>query len=169
MTEKERIINNNNGEIPEGEYDIVRVKNIPNPEQELNIFKQTVITFLENKNLSAESEKWNEILPQALVRFTDQLEENDFHKDDILHNIGSIIDSLQQVKKWEWYSSKITKNGFEVYMKGMFRYIFRPMIHQQGIPHSSIFIEREGKEYPTRSLTDVLTYKKWNPNTLKLQ
>lgn len=171
MTEKERILKNNNGEIPQGAYDIVRVKNIPNPEQELNTFKQTIIAFLENKNLKPEDKKWEELLPKPLVEFTNQLKDNDFHKDDILYSIGSIVNKLQDddVKEWEWYSSKITKNGFEVYIVGEFLSIFLPMIHQQGIPHTSLFIVSEGKEYPTRALTDVLTYRKWNPETLELK
>lgn len=169
MTEKEQILNNNNGEIPKGVYDIVRIKNIPNPEQELSTFKQTVIAFLDNKHLKPKDKKWEELLPKPLVQFTNQLKEEDFHKDDLISSIGTNIVTLQEVKDWEWYSSKLTKNGFEVYMKGMFRGIFLPMIHQQGIPHTSLFIEREGKEYPTRALTDVLTYRKWDPNTLKLK
>ncbi|OYQ49652.1 hypothetical protein CHU92_00300 [Flavobacterium cyanobacteriorum] len=170
MTEKERILNNNNGEIPQGAYDIVRVKNIPNPEQELNTFKQTIITFLENKNLKPDNKKWEELLPKALVEFTNQLNDDDFHKDDLLYSIGSIISQLQDVdvKEWEWYSSKVTKNGFDVYIKGEFYGIFLPMIHQQGIPHANLFIVTDGKEYPTKGRTDVLTYRKWNPNTLKL-
>ncbi len=169
MKEKEQILNNNNGEIPKGEFDILRIKNIPNPEQELATLKQTVIAFLDNKDLDIEDPKWEELLPNALIEFTNQLKEEDFHKDDIITAIPNIINKLKEVKDWEWYSSKLTTNGFEVYMKGMFRYIFRPMIHQQGIPHTSIFVERDDKEYPTRSLTDVLTYRKWDPDTLELK
>lgn len=169
MTEKEQILNNNNGEIPTGEYDIIRIKNIPNPEQELNIFKQTVIAFLDNKNLDVKDPKWNELLPKALVQFTNQLKEEDFHKDDIITAIPNILNKLKKVKEWEWYSSKLTNNGFDIYMKGMFRGIFLPIIHQQGIPHSSLFIVSEEKEYATRALTDVLTYRKWNPDTLELK
>ncbi|MCX6318448.1 MAG: hypothetical protein NTW29_14245 [Bacteroidetes bacterium] len=168
LSEKEQILNHNQGEIPIGEYDILRIKDIPNPEQELNTFKQTVIAFLEHRDLNKKDPKWRQILPTALVKFTEQLKEEDFHKDDIIYNIQSIIDTLQEVKDWEWYSSRLTPNGFDVYMKGMFRGIFLPMIHQQGIPHTSLFIIRDGKEYPTYALTDVLTYRKWNPNTLKL-
>jgi hypothetical protein len=169
MTEKEQILGNNNGEIPEGEFDIIRIKNIPNPQQELNTFKQTVLIFLENSNLDAEDSKWEKILPQPLVQFTDQLKDEDFHNDDLITALPNIINDLQEIKEWEWYSSKLTKNGFEVYVKGMFRYVFRAMIHQQGIPHTSIFVERQGKEYLTNSLKDVLTYRKWNPDSLKLK
>ncbi|CAD7802294.1 hypothetical protein CHRY9390_00907 [Chryseobacterium aquaeductus] len=169
MTEKEQILNNNNGEIPKGTYDIVRIKNIPNPEQELNTFKQTVIAFLENQKLKPENPKWEKLLPKPLVEFTDQLKEEDFHKDDLISSIGTIIVTLQEVKDWEWYSSKLTENGFDVYIKGEFYGIFLPIIHQQGIPHTSLYIVSDGKEYPTRALTDVLTYRKWDPNTLKLK
>lgn len=169
MTEKEKIVKNNNGEIPNGNYDIVKIKNIPNPEQELNTFKQTIIAFLENKNLDPENENWEKLLPKPLVEFTNQLKEDDFHKDDLITSIPNIIDTLQDVKEWEWYSSKIIKNGFEVFITGDFHGIFLPMIHQQGIPHASLFIESEGNEHSTRALTDVLSYRKWNPNTLELK
>lgn len=168
MTEKERVSNNNNGELPQGDYDIVKVKGIPNPEDELNTFKQTVITFLDNKTLDAEDPKWEELLPEKLVKFTNQLEEENYH-DQVLSNIPNIIDGLQDIRKWEWYSSKLLPDGFEVVMKGIFRAIFQPIIHHQGIPQKSISTIREGKEYPIiRSGIDVLLYRNWNPETYEL-
>jgi len=45
MTEKDRILNNNSGQIPDGFYSIVKVKNVSNPVEELNTFKQTIINY----------------------------------------------------------------------------------------------------------------------------
>jgi hypothetical protein len=39
MTEKQRIASNNNGEAPYSAYDIVRIKGIANPADELATFK----------------------------------------------------------------------------------------------------------------------------------
>jgi hypothetical protein len=169
MTEKERILNNNNGEIPDGAYDIVRIKGITNPADELATFKHTITAFLDNKNLHEEDAKWNTLLPRKIVRFTEQLEEDDYHKDDLISHIPSMIDGLKDIRDWEWYSSKLTNDGFEVIMKGIFRYIFRPLLHHQGIPHKSIYVEREGVEYPTKSVIDVLTYKTFNAVTFELK
>ncbi|MGM5630271.1 hypothetical protein O2K51_05155 [Apibacter raozihei] len=171
MTEKQRILTLNNGELPDEKYDILRIKNIPNPEDDLNAFKQSIIAFLENKNLSAESLKWEKLLPRKLVEFTNQLEDSDYHKDQLLMGIFGIVDWLQSIKKWEWYSSRITDHGFEVVTKGYFNGLFIPLVHQLGIPHSSIFIYTPGeKEYPIiRSGTDVMTYKTFDPITFELK
>jgi len=80
-----------------------------------------------------------------------------------------MIDKVKDVRKWKWYSSKLNEGGFEVFFIGYFRGIFLPIIHHQGIPHTSMFIEVEEVEYPTRALTDVLTYRKWNPETYELK
>jgi hypothetical protein len=168
MKEKDRILSYNNGEIPSGEHDIIRIKNISNPERELGNLKETIIAFLENKELESDDPKWEVVLSQAIIKFTKQLDSNDFHKDDLITGIPNIIDGMQNIREWEWYSSKVIDNGFEIRVLGIFRYIFRHLIHQHGIPHTSIFVERNGIEYPTRSLTDVLTYRTWNPDTFEL-
>jgi len=169
MTEVERIKNNNNLEIPIEPYDVLRVKRISNPASELEIFKNTIIVFLENQDLDEEDKQWESLLPKSIVAFTDQLTDEDYHKDDLISHIPSMIDNLKEIRDWEWYSSKLTDDGFEVIMSGIFRGIFLPMLHHQGIPHKSLFIERDGIEYPTKALTDVLTYKTWNPETLELK
>lgn len=171
MNELKRIKKNNELEIPEGIYDIVRVKNVSDPEKELDIFKKTISVFIENKDLNELDNKWKKLLPNSFVKFTDQLTDNDFGNDDIIQSIPSILNSLkdEDIREWEWYSSKVTENGFEVIMNGIFRGIFLPLLHQQGIPHKSLFIERNGVEYPTKALTDVLTYRTWNAETLELK
>lgn len=170
MTEKERILNYNQGELPDTAlYDIISVRGVSNSEEDLETFKQTIIAFLDNKHLKTESSEWEKILPKKLVQFTNQLEKDDYHKDDLLSHIPAMIDGLKRLRQWEWYSSKLTANGFEVVMKGIFRGIFLPILHHQGLPHISLFITRNGREYPTKAITDVLTYKTFDPITLKLR
>lgn len=169
MTEKERILSNNNGEIPNTEYDIIIVRGISNPKDELNTFKETIIAFLDNKDLNEESSKWEKILPKKIVEFTNQLEEDDYHKDDLLSHIPAMIDGLKRLREWEWFSSKLTQDGFEIIMEGIFRGIFLPILHHQGIPHKSLFIVRNSKEFPTKAIKDVLSYKTFNPKTFKLK
>ncbi|WP_128330258.1 hypothetical protein [Apibacter sp. HY039] len=125
---------------------------------------------MENKNLSAESLKWEKLLPRKLVEFTNQLENSDY-RDELVTGIFNIINRLQSIREWEWYSSRITDHGFEVVTKGYFNGLFIPLVHQLGIPHSSIFIYRPGKkEYPIiRSGTDVMTYKTFDPITFELK
>jgi len=169
MTEIDRIQNNINGEIPDGKYDVLQIKSIDNPEQELETFKQSVTIILQNIDLNEEDSEWESLLPEQLVSFTNQLAEYDYYKDELISHITPMIYKMKKVKKWEWYSSKLTENGFDVIMKGIFRGIFIPLIHHQGIPHSSIVIIRGGEEYPIiRSGIDVLKYRKWNPETLVL-
>lgn len=169
MTELERIENNNNGEQTPEINTILRVKKIKKPQVELDTFKATISTILKNKNLDWKDPKWNELLPEKVVRFTEQLEKSDYHKDDLISHIPNLVDMVQDIKKWEWFSSKLTNDGFEVYFIGRFRSIFLHIVHHQGIPHSSLFLEVDGKEYPTRALTDVLTYRAWNPETYELK
>lgn len=168
MTEIERINQNINGEVPSEKYDIIYVREINNAENKLTIFKQTVLTFIDNKDLDIHDELWNELLPEIIVKFTSQLNEIDFGIDDLLVEIPTIIYRMQKVKEWEWFSSKLNEDGFEVYMKGIFRGIFLPLLHQQGIPVENIFIERDSIEYPTRIVRDVLSYRKWDAETMIL-
>lgn len=170
MTEIERIKNNINGELPKGEYSFLIVQDIPNPKHELEIFKQTMLAFLENKELDEEDPKWEKLLPKQLVAFTNQLEEEDYHKDDLITHIPNMIRWLREIKEWEWYSSTMLENdeGFEVIFTGELHITAHPLLHHQGIPHASIFVEKNGELYATKALTDVLTYKKFDPVTMKL-
>ena len=43
------------------------------------------------------------------------------------------------------------------------------LLHHQGIPHKSLFIGGDDYKNPTRALTDVLSYRTWNPETLELK
>lgn len=169
MTELERIENNINGEQAPEIYTVLRVKNINNPEEELNTFKETISVIIRNKHLDWKDPKWYELFPEKVVKFTKQLKKIDYHKDDLISHIPSMVDKVKDVRKWEWYSSKLNDGGFEVFFIGNFRGIFIPIVHHQGIPHANIFTEEDGVEYPTRALTDVLTYRKWNPDTYELK
>ncbi|WP_299212945.1 hypothetical protein [uncultured Dokdonia sp.] len=169
MTEIERIQQNINGEIPEEDYDILKIIDIPNPEKELETFKQTIATIIQNINLHEEDSKWENLLPEPLIRFTNQLVEYDYYKDELISHITSMVYDVKKVREWEWYSSKLHSSGFDVIMKGVFRGIFTSIIHHQGIRHESIIIRRKDKEYPIiRSGIDVLRYRNWNPETLVL-
>jgi hypothetical protein len=169
MTEKERILNNNKGEMPGDTYSIVRVRGVENPAAELATFKETMIAFLDNSRLDDDDSRWNKLLPQKLIKFTRQLEEDDYHKDELISHIPAMLDNLKTIRKWVWYSSRVTGNGFDVIVTGRFRMIFLPLLHHQGIPHGSLFIEYDGVEYPTRANTDVLTYKTFNPVSFEMK
>ncbi len=171
MTEIERINKNINGELPKEKYSFIIVQDVPNPKHELEIFKKTILTILENIGLHEESSKWDDLLPKQLVEFTNQLEEEDYHKDDLISHIPNMIRHFRDNRKWEWYSSTMLENdeGFEVIVTGVLDTVALPLIHHQGIPFTSIFLEENDKLYPTRYITDVLTYKTFDTKTLKLK
>jgi hypothetical protein len=171
MTEIERIKKNTNGELPKGEYGFIIVQDMPNPKHELEIFKQTILAILENISLHEENPKWEKLLPKQLVEFTNQLEEEDYHKDDLISHIPAMINSFKNFREWEWYSSTMLENdeGFEVIVTGVLDTIALPLLHHQGIPFTSIFLEENDKLYPTRYITDVLTYKTFDTKTLELK
>lgn len=173
MTELERIENNIQGELPEDNvYEIIKIKGVQNPEDELNTFKSFIKTFLENKHLDRKDLKWNELLPQKVIKFTEQLKEEDYF-DELVSHISLMINDLKRVREWEWYSSKLTDDGFEVVVNGIFRGVFLPIIHHQGIPHKSIFFytpERgEFSLNKDNNGKDVLSYRTWNPETYELK
>lgn len=161
MTEIERIQQNTNGEVPSGKYDILRVEDLSNPEEVLEIFKKCIVVFLENKDLDSENEKWEKLLPHEIVSFIGQLNDDDYSNDDLLSDIDLIIHHLQVRKEWEWYSSKLYKEGFEVFFEGIFRGSFVELIHCQGIPINKITIESNGVVYPLSNMVykDITSYK----------
>lgn len=172
MTEIERIHNNVNGELPkEGKYKYIIIQNISNGEHELEIFKKSIIVFLENQHLHEEDPKWENLLPKAVVSFTKQLEEKDYHNDDLVSHIPSIINGLRKLREWEWYSSQLFEDGgFEVVVKGnLIGIATLNLLHHQGLPHKAIYTGTDKEIYPVKALTDVLTYKKWDSKTLKLK
>lgn len=163
MTEITNIEHNNNAEIPNGKYDILRIENIENPKQVLDVFKKAIIVILKNPQLDKTDHKWEQLLPQAIVHIVKQLDEEDFKNDDLVFPISSIISAVRSknLKEWHWYSSKLNDSGFEVYFEGTFRSRFTWFVRFQGVPLSKIFIEREGIVYPLKVYKDVMTYKKF--------
>jgi hypothetical protein len=170
MTEIERIINNINGEFPKENYRYIIVENIDNPEEALEIFKQSILAILKNKHIAWDNVKWEKLLPKEVVAFTNQLEADDY-KDELLSQIPNMVYKIIEVRDWEWYSSQLYEDGFEIVILGndaggtALR-----LLHHQGIPHASMASGDDTTKYNIiRSGLDVLTYKKWNPETLELK
>jgi hypothetical protein len=172
MKELDRIKSYINGELPEaGTFGYFIVENIDNPEMELTIFKQVVTTLLENPDLDSLSPEWEKLLPKQFVEFIEQLEDDDYRKDQLLSNIPRIIDSFREVREWEWYSSEILENGFEVVFTGIDRNVLGTvLLHHQGLPFSCLFSEEGEDFYETKNFgVDVLSYKKYDRQLLKLK
>ncbi|MFT3979060.1 MAG: hypothetical protein QM687_01230 [Ferruginibacter sp.] len=164
MTEIEKIKKNTNGELPDVNYDVLHVTGIDNAEEILQNFKKSIITILENKDIAAEEKKWEELLPSKLVNVVTQFNFEDFRNDELVFSLRGIVEDVQdkEVKEWEWYSSKLEKDGFKVYFEGTFRARFTSFVRFQGVPLSKITIERNGVVYPINVLKDVMSYKKVN-------
>lgn len=164
MTEIERIQNNTNGELPNEMYEVLRVEDIDNPSEILEDFKHAIIAIVSNANLSPDSEEWYKILPQNIVDNVAKFEYDDFKKDELVFGIKSIIEDTQDsvIKAWEWYSSKLYTDGFEVTFKGEFHFRFAWFVRFQGVLASKISIEADGVNYPLTSQIrhDVVEYKK---------
>lgn len=162
MKELERLDQNNEGQRPkEGHINIVRVTSLDNPDEVLSLFKEAVKVILEHPDLDKKSKKWRQLLPERMVRFVDQLDEEDYWNDELLESIDGIIDEMRNPdqRHWEWYSSKLTDNGFEVVTTGKFHLRFLWFIHTQGIPQSKMFIVEGETIYPIKMLKDVTQYK----------
>jgi hypothetical protein len=169
MTEITKIEQHINGETPSGKYDILRVEGIDNPKEVMDNFKKAIISILKNPQLDKADPKWEQLLPQRIIHIVNQLDEEDFKNDDLVFPISSIISAVRSktLKEWQWYSSKISDTGFEVYFEGIFRARFTWFVRFQGIPLSKIFIEREGVTYPLKVYKDVMTYKKFETKNEK--
>lgn len=172
MTEIERINNYNKGELPKEDYRYIIVENIDNPEKALSIFKQTMLMILENKHIAWDSPKWEELFPKEVVAFTNQLEEKDY-KDQLLSHLSHFVNDVLDVREWQWYSSQLYDDGFEVVILGKdIGCISWRLLHHQGIPHKAIASgddKTKNEANSPRSGLDVLTYKTWNPDTLELK
>lgn len=162
MTEIERIKKNVNGEIPKEKYEILRVEDIDNPKEVLDIFKQSIITILENQHLSYEDPKWEQLLPQKIVNIIHQFDDEDFKNDDLLCKVDILVYDVlsKNLKEWQWYSSKLNDRGFEVYCEGILRGGESNFVRFQGIPLSKITIESNNTIYPLKVYKDVMSYKK---------
>jgi len=160
MTESERIFQNINGELPKGEKTIIRVSNIQNPQKVLEECKQIVLDWLLIQSSSNDSAEWQKALPKQMVQLIHGLTHQDCRNDELLFGFDLLIDDWKRLKKWGWYSSKLTERGFEIVTTGSFSPRFIWLIHYQGIPYSKIWImdDRRG-HYAIDVLVDVTTYK----------
>ena len=163
MNELNNIKNNNNGQIAQGNYDIVRVVGINNPSQALTEFKNLITAILKNIELDPKDKKWESLLPEKFIRIMNSFEYEDYRKDDGVASLKSILEDIQDpyLKKWEWYSSKLQEDGFEVCFKGIYRLRFITLVRFLGIPASKIFLIRQGKTYSQSEglRYDVIEYK----------
>lgn len=161
MNEIQRIEYNNSGESPKGLANIVKVVGIDNPKEVLYNFKEAVKAILKHPKLGEREKKWERILPEKIVSFIKKLDDEDYSNDDILAPIHSMIDDMRDadIRDWEWYSSKLMDNSFEVVVQGKFHIGFLWFIHCQGIPLYKMFISDGEKTYPIKMYRDVTSYK----------
>lgn len=162
MTEQRNIKNNIKGEKPLRDYDIIYVRKIGNASEVLENFKQAVLIFLNNKNLHYQDKKWEELLPSNIVNKINQLDDNDFAKDEFLDYFDASIYNFQKIKDWEWYSSLEVENGFDIVVKGDFNtFQFINFIHCQNVPLDNIKLldGNENKLYDLQTIRDYTTYK----------
>ena len=86
-TEIQRITNKNKGELPKGNKTVIRVAGITNASEVLGNFKNAIIAFLKNQNLSGDNKKWEKLLPPIYQKFVSQLDFNDYANDELIYNI----------------------------------------------------------------------------------
>ncbi|MGB3591538.1 MAG: hypothetical protein WBA16_07615 [Nonlabens sp.] len=166
-SEQKNIENHTNGEVPSTEWNQIIVKDFEHAEVVLEDLKSFMIGFLKNQDLPVGSPRWKEILPQRLIKFTDQLNEEDIYEDDIAQPLNAIIYIMKKNRRWIWYSSKLTGNGFIINVSGDFNLLIC-LPHCMGIPHTSLFIMDPNGFYETKALRDVLTYRTWDHETFEM-
>lgn len=163
MNELNNIKNHNSGQVPAGEYDIIRVSGIKHPKQALTAYKELISIILKNIELAPKDKKWESLLPQSFISIVDKFEYDDYVKDDGVTSLDFILKDVQDhdLKEWKWYSSKLLEDGFEVYFEGIYRLGFISLVRFLGIPASKIYTIREGKTYSHGKILrhDVVEYK----------
>jgi len=162
MKEIERIDKNTKAETPKGDKTTITVTGIENPQQNLDTCKNVVKAFLGNSKLDKKSDDWKTLFPQTIVSFIDSLDKTDFDRDELLYPMADLVDDLQKLRQWEWYSSKLDDGGFVIVTTGSFHPRFVWMLHCQGIPYSKIFVEDDKFGSYNMRITvvdDVIEYK----------
>lgn len=162
MTEQGNIQYNVKGEKPLKGYQIVRVRNVNNAKEVLDNFKNAVLVFLKNKNLSDEDPKWEKLLPEGIVNKIKQLNKDDKKYDELLKDVDLSIHKFQEIRKWEWYSSLEVEKGFDIIVKGKFNAgQFINFIHCQNVPLEDIrIIDADKNEfYELKTIKDYTIYK----------
>lgn len=159
--EIERIEKNNAGELPLEKYEVFRVRGLNKPEEALEDFKKVIRVMLSNPNLEDTAEEWRELLPSNLIKVTDGFEDLDYRKDDSVASLKSLLEDIRDsdLKEWEWYSSELLEDGFNVYFTGIYRIRFYCHCRFLGIPASGISKEKSGQIYPLKLRNDVIVYK----------
>jgi hypothetical protein len=153
-----------NAEMPEGIKTIVRVKGIANADKVLTNCKNTVRNILQNIKLKETDSKWRNLIPQDIVRFLDLMSAEDFENDDLLFPLDSLISDFKDpdLREWEWYSSKLEEQGFQIIFKGVFSLRFIWIIHVQNIPYNNITAANDiHGNYKLIVYRDVTTYKEF--------
>ena len=119
--------------------------------------------LLQHNDISKKSSKWRELFPERYIKFFDLIEDRDLENDELLYTMPLVIGDFQdpEIRKWQWYSCKLSDHGFEIVMEGRFNPMFLWFIHYLGIPYSKIWLTSDTREkYQFRTIKDVTTYKK---------
>ena len=161
MQEIENIQTNNQGELPNAPYDVLQVSGLTQPAAALADYKQYVLTILQHPELDPNASEWERLLPSNLVEIVKGFVREDYVNDDGVCNIKSLVSDVRSknIKKWTWYSSKVTEDGFEVYFEGIFRGRHTFPVRFLGIKASNILILRAGKTFHWLPRKDVIEYK----------
>ena len=114
--------------------------------------------------MSENDKRWEKLLPSIYAKFVSQLVFDDYANDELVYSIVSIIEDMQELKTWEWFSSKEESNGFEVIVTGEFLPRFTWFIHAQNIALSKISIKADIHDttYNLKVYKDVTSYKKFD-------
>jgi hypothetical protein len=160
MSEQKNIQKNVNGEFPTTKFQVLQIRNISSPNIILDNFKKAVIAILKNKKLPYDDKKWEKILPFAIVNKIKQLNENDFKYDELLDSVSMSVYCFQNIKEWEWYSSKIYETGFDVVFSGYFNAgQFINFIHCQNVPLKNIKVIDGSSEIYLQTIKDYTEVK----------
>lgn len=160
MKEIDRIAKNISLEKPKVNKTVVTVKNIKNPKTKLNIIKGIMMSFLKNRTLEDNSSQWYDILPDKFIQILNLIDESDIGNDDFLVFLEIAIYDLKN-KNWEWYSSKLSNDGFSIVFTDSFYPKSLWLIHSLNIPLSNIYINDDVYgEYELYTFKDITSYGK---------
>lgn len=145
MTEKERILEYNQGQIPEGVKIKILIRNLTSPETVLGKIKDVmsaVSQFAYSGNWPTD-EEWKVILPQWLVHSMTSKSTEDRDKDANLWHFESWLESMYH-RGWVWWSSEITENSIVIMLKALaIPYVFEQLlftIYGQGISLNNVSV-----------------------------
>lgn len=160
MNEIQRISRNTSGEMPGGDSVLIKVDDLANAGEVLTIARDAVTAVLKHRDTDKNSSQWKRLLPSKITTFISQLSFDDYANDELLFPLDAIIDDMQTLKDWEWYSSRELTNGLEIIVQGDFHPRFIWFLHCQNIPLFKISIIKNSVVYPLKVYRDVTSYKK---------